>query len=212
LRAIDELDQFGVVMRFANAPDLDPMDPDDRVIVVLSFILARRESALMGQRVKSGLKAKRASGGYAGKAPDGYINAWGQSDPDQRSDLGRIHHWIEPDPERARIWQQAWAMLLTGTMTLKDIALALHEKGYQYRSGKPFVVVDPKKGKCRPITEGLLRGFQDWTYAGWVVSECDWIEPKTVRGNWEPLISTEDFEAGSAILQWLNQSRSAGEK
>lgn len=206
LRAIDELYAFGVAVRFANAPDLDPMDPDDRVVVALSFFLAQRESMLMGQRVKSGLKAKRASGGYAGRAPDGYINAWGQSDPDQRSDLGRIHHWIEPDPERASIWKEAWAMLLTGTMTLQDIAVVLHERGYRHRSGKPFVVVSPKLGKCKPITNGLLRGFQDWTYAGWVVSECDGIEPKTVRGDWEPLVSTEDFEAGLLVLEHLLSS------
>lgn len=37
LRAIDELHEFGVAVRFANQPDLDPMDPDDRVIVALTF-------------------------------------------------------------------------------------------------------------------------------------------------------------------------------
>lgn len=41
LRAIDELHEFGVAVRFANSPDLDPMDPDDRVLVALSFTLAR---------------------------------------------------------------------------------------------------------------------------------------------------------------------------
>ena len=30
LRAIDELNEFGVAVRFANQPDLDPMDPDDQ--------------------------------------------------------------------------------------------------------------------------------------------------------------------------------------
>ncbi len=212
LRAIDELHGFGVVVRFANAPDLDPTDPDDRVLVALTFFLAQRESMLLGQRVKSGLKAKRASGGYAGRAPDGYINAWGQSERDQRSDLGRIHHWIEPDPERTRLWKEAWAMLLTGSMTLKDIAFALHERGYRYRSGKPFVVVSPKLGKCKPNTDGLVRGFQDWTYAGWVVSECDGVQPKTLRGNWEPLVSTEDFEAGLAILERLRKNGTASQK
>ena len=103
-------------------------------------------------------------------------------------------------------------MLLTGTMALKDIAFALHERGYRHRSGKPFVVVSPKVGKCKPITDGLLRGFQDWTYAGWVVSECDGIEPKTVRGDWEPLISTEDFEAGLLMLERLNGSHTANQK
>ena len=74
LRAIDELHEFGVAVRFANSPGLDPMDPDDRVIVALSSTLARRETALLGIRVKGGLRAKRESGGFNGQAPDGYHN------------------------------------------------------------------------------------------------------------------------------------------
>ncbi len=202
LRAIDELHEFGIAVRFANSPDLDPMDPDDRVLVTLTFALARRESALMGIRVKGGLKAKRESGGYAGRAPDGYLNVRGQTDFDKRSDMGRISHWIEPDPIRAHIWREAWTLLLTETMSLSDIAEALNAKGYCYRNGKPFVVVS-KTGKRRPLTDILRRAFQDWTYAGWVVSECDGIAPKTIRGNWEPLVSTEDFETGLVILERL---------
>lgn len=74
LRAIDELHEFGVKVVFANQPDLDPMDPDDRVIVALSFTLARRESALLGIRVKGGILAKLQQGGFANGAADGYIN------------------------------------------------------------------------------------------------------------------------------------------
>lgn len=202
LRAIDELHRFGVAVRFANTPDLDPMDPDDRVLVTLTFALARRESALMGIRVKGGLKAKRESGGYAGRAPDGYINVRGQTELDKRSDMGRISHWIEPDPERAHIWREAWALLLTGTMTLNEIAEVLHAKGYSLRTGKPFVQIGQKGGR-RPRIDKLLRAFNDWTYAGWVVSEEDGIAPKTIRGTWESLISTDDFEAGLAILARL---------
>jgi DNA invertase Pin-like site-specific DNA recombinase len=202
LRAIDELDRFGVAVRFANTPDLDPMDPDDRVLVTLTFALARRESALMGLRVKGGLKAKRESGGYAGRAPDGYLNVRGQTELDKRSDMGRISHWIEPDPERAHIWREAWRLLLTGSLLLNEIAEALHEKGYCDRNGKPFVVVG-KTGTRRPCIDKLLRTFYDWTYAGWVVSEIDGIAPKTIRGNWEPLISTEEFEAGLLMLARL---------
>ncbi len=206
LRAIDELHEFGIAVRFANAPDLDPIDPDDRVLVTLTFALARRESALMGLRVKGGLKAKRESGGYAGRAPDGYLNMRGQTELDQRSEMGRISYWIELDPTRAHIWQEAWALLLTGTLSVGEIAEALHAKGYSDRSGKPFVVIG-KTGTRRPLTDKLLRAFYDWTYAGWVVSECDNIAPKTIRGKWEPLVSTEDFETGLAILQrLLNES------
>jgi DNA invertase Pin-like site-specific DNA recombinase len=202
LRAIDELHQYGVAVRFANTPDLDPMDPDDRVLVTLTFALARRESALMGLRVKGGLKAKRESGGYAGRAPDGYINVRGQTEIDKRSDMGRISHWIEPDPDRAHIWREGWALLLSDSMSVGQIAEVLHAKGYCDRNGKPFVVVG-KTGRRRPLIDKLLRAFHDWTYAGWVVSEEDGIAPKTIRGTWEPLVSTEDFETGLAILKRL---------
>lgn len=43
LMAIDELDKLGIAVRFADYPDLDPIDPDDRILVSLSFTLARRE-------------------------------------------------------------------------------------------------------------------------------------------------------------------------
>ena len=72
--AIDALHELGVAVRFADYPDLDPIDPDDRILVSLSFTLARRESIKLGQRVTGGLHAKLRSGGFVGKAPDGYIN------------------------------------------------------------------------------------------------------------------------------------------
>ncbi len=40
LIAIDELHELGVAIRFADYPDLDPIDPDDRILVSLSFTLA----------------------------------------------------------------------------------------------------------------------------------------------------------------------------
>jgi hypothetical protein len=88
-------------------------------------------------------------------------------------------------------------------MSVGEIAEALHAKGYCDRSGKPFVVVG-KTGRRRPLIDKLLRAFNDWTYAGWVVSEEDGIAPKSIRGNWQPLVSTEDFEAGLAILAQLD--------
>lgn len=39
------------------------------------------------------------------------------------------------------------------------------------RSGTPFVVVSPKVGRFGPNTVGLLRCFQDCTYADWVASD-----------------------------------------
>jgi DNA invertase Pin-like site-specific DNA recombinase len=68
------MDEFGVSIRFANQHDLDPMSPDDHVIVALSFTLARRESMMTSLRIKGAVDAKRENGGYIGRAPDGYTS------------------------------------------------------------------------------------------------------------------------------------------
>ncbi len=206
LRAIDELHEFGVAVRFANSPDLDPMDPDDRVIVALSFTLARRESALLGIRVKGGLQAKRQSGGFCGVAPDGYRNVEDKVLGEAKKLQGRHTHWIEQDPKRASLWRYAWDLLLQNELTLEQICEALHAKGHTYRSGRPFVHVK-KHGKRVANTSTLAAIFHNWTYAGWVTSRAGKIPPKSIRGNWEPLVSTEEFERGLAILEQRDRKR-----
>jgi DNA invertase Pin-like site-specific DNA recombinase len=211
LRAIDELHEFGIKVVFANQPDLDPMDPDDRVIVALSFTLARRETALLGIRVKGGLHAKRQEGGYIGRAPDGYLNVEARTTQDVKKLQGRVAHWIELDPERAPIWRYAWDLLLEDRLTLDEIAEALHSKGYRHRSGRPFVNVSAK-GNRRPNISTLSNVFHNWTYAGWIVSQKNNILPKTAPGNWEPLVNTDEFERGLEILARRNQCRSVRRK
>ncbi|MBE2271880.1 MAG: recombinase family protein, partial [Anaerolinea sp.] len=211
LRAIDELNEFGVSVRFANSPDLDPMDPDDRILVALSFTLARRESALLGIRTRGGQQAKRKSGGYISLAPDGYRNVTARTEAKKKTDLGRWDKWIELDPERAPIWRLAWDMLLEDKWTLADIAERLHELGYRHRSGRPFVEVS-RQGKRRANITTLSHAFHNWAYAGWVVSLKNGVLPKTVRGNWEPIVTTEEFERGLAILEERTRSRAAKRK
>jgi hypothetical protein len=211
LRAIDELNEFGVGVRFANSPDLDPMDPDDRVLVALSFTLARRESALLGIRTRGGQQAKRKSGGYISLAPDGYKNVTARTDSKKRNDLGRWDKWIELDPERAPIWRFAWDLLLEDRWTLDEIAEKLHELGYRHRSGRPFVEVRPNRKRRANVTT-ISSIFHNWTYAGWVVSLKNGILPKTQRGNWEPIVTTEEFERGLAILERRSRYRAAKRK
>lgn len=204
LRAIDELYDFGVAVRFANQPDLDPMDPDDRVIVTLSFTLARRESALLGIRVKGGLQAKRASGGYPNYAPDGYINVEGKVVGEAKKLSGRHETWIEQDPERALIIRYAFDLLLEDRLTLEGICEALHARGYRYRSGRPFIEVK-KNGQRKANTNTLGAIFHNWTYAGWLTSKAGNLLPKTICGDWEPIVTTEELERGLAILEKRSQ-------
>lgn len=211
LRAIDELNEFGVGVRFANSPDLDPMDPDDRVLVTLSFTLARRESALLGIRTRGGQQAKRKSGGYISYAPDGYINVTERTDNSKRTDLGRWDKTIEQDPERAKIIREAWDLLLEDRLSLGGIAETLHQRGYRHRSGRPFVESLPNEKRTANISS-LCNIFHNWTYAGWVTSLKNGIMPKTVRGNWEPIITTEEFERAQDILAKRNTHRTTRSK
>ncbi len=208
LRAIDELHEFGVAVRFANQPDLDPMDPDDRVIVTLSFTLARRETLLLGVRVKGGMLAKMQNGGFATYAPDGYLNKSKKSDAQRKHDVGRYENFVELDAERAVIWRYAWDLLLEDKWTLLEIAELLHEKGYRYRTGRPFIEIHPN-GHRKANINTLSRIFHNWAYAGWVVSEQNNIPPKTLRGNWKPIVSTEEFELGERILAHRSEHRTA---
>ena len=198
LTAIDELHELGVAVRFADYPDLDPIDPDDRIMVSLSFTLARRESIKLGQRVRGGLHAKLRNGGCSGLAPDGYINCEERVEMD-KSLHGRYRRWVEVDESRAMIWRTAWELLLTERYTLAQICEQFHALGYHYRTGRPFVTLDAQ-GRHFANINTLAKGFHNWFYAGWVVSEKAGIAPKTIRGLWTPLVSTEDFERGLSIL------------
>lgn len=204
LPIIDELHKLGVSIRFADYPDLDPVDPDDRILVSLSFTLARRESIKIGQRTKGGMYAKRINGGYCGIAPDGYINREEKTNPEAKLKSGRYTRWIEIDEEQARVWRMAWDLLLTDRYTLAEICEKLHAKGYRFKSGIPLVKVT-KTGKRVPAANRLSYILHNWTYAGWVVSERTGIPPKKIRGRWEPIVTTEEFEHGLAILDRRNR-------
>lgn len=199
LTAIDALNRLGISVRFADYPDLDPIDPDDRILVSLSFTLARRESLKLGQRVTGGLHAKLRSGGFVGKAPDGYVNCEERNEQADKTRGGRYSRWVEVDPNQSKVWRLAWDLLLTNQYTLAEICEELHGRGYYFRSGRPFVTVN-KLGKRSHAANGISRIFNNWFYAGWVVSQKANIPPKTVRGQWQPLVTTEEFEQGLNIL------------
>jgi hypothetical protein len=59
------------------------------------------------------------------------------------------------------------------------------------------------------VRAALSSIFHNWFYAGWVVVDNRWasIPPKQVRGQWEPVVSTEEFELGLQILAQRNLKR-----
>jgi DNA invertase Pin-like site-specific DNA recombinase len=209
LRAIDEMTKLGIVVRFASHPDLDPADADDRLYLNILFGMAKRESAVTARRVKGGMASKLLSGGWSWRAPDGYLNKevkLTELGTEEQLKHARYKRWIEIDPEQAKVWRYAWELLLTDRYTLDEICEKLHEAGYRTISGRTFIklhrIGKTDGGEHRGHIQLLSKVFHNWIYAGWVVIETEWVNipPKTIRGDWEPMISTEDFERGLAIL------------
>ena len=212
LRAIDEMTSLGIVVRFASHPDLDPADADDRLYLNILFGMAKREAAVISKRCRGGMLSKLLSGGWAWRAPDGYLNKemrLNQLGPEEQLRHAQYKRWVEIDPEQAKVWRTAWEFLLTDSYTLQGICEELHKRGYRLASGRPFVLVERNHGKkdnpdrARSYQIKMLsKAFHNWFYAGWVVVQNEWasIAPKTIKGEWEPIVSTEDFERGLAIL------------
>lgn len=204
LRAIDEMTRLGIAVRFATHPDLNPADPDDRLYLNILFGMAKRESAITGKRTTGGMLSKLLRGEWPWMAPDGYVNReirLNELGPEEQLEHGRYKRWVEKDPQQAQVWREAWDLLLTDTLTLDQICEILASRGYRFRTGKPFVTHD-KLGRPCYRRKKLSKVFHNWFYAGWVVADNDWaqIPPKTVRAVWEPVVSTEEFEQGLAIL------------
>jgi len=200
LRAIDELHELGIAVRFADYPSLDPTSADGRIGISLSFSLARRESMKLSERTAGGLHTKLRHGGWPALAPDGYLNVEERTAKSLKSLEGRYTRWIEIDREQIKVWRTAWSLLLEDSYTLEEICEHLHAQGYTFRSGRAFVQKRPH-GKTQYASNGLSRIFHNWFYAGWVVNEKFNIAPKAIHGQWEALLTTEEFERGLEILK-----------
>ena len=206
-RAIDELIDLGIKIRLANFPDLDVTNAGGRLIVNLLAAVAHFESDNNGERTIEGMLTKILEGGWSFRAPDGYLNVEervGNKDIDN----GRYRRWVVQDPQQAKVWRLAWDLLLEDQLSLAKICEELHQRGYRRRSGASFVNIDPT-GYRDPNTGALSSAFHNWFYAGWVVVDNRWatILPKNIKGRWEPIVTTEEFERGLAILDRRNRNR-----
>lgn len=110
------------------------------------------------------------------------------------------HLPIEIDPERAPVVREAFDLLLSGNYTLQAVCQELHARGHVRRSGLPWVYPDKDTGQTKYATSPLSNIIKNPFYAGWLTSQKYRIRPGEIRGNWEPLITEEEFERGLAIL------------
>ena len=195
LQSATQLISLGIKIRIANMPSLHPEEPDGFFMFLIQMGMAQREVDVMAQRVSDGIEAKLRNGGWANKAPEGYINK------ERQVGSGKYERWIEADPEYYKPLQEAWKLLLTDRYTLDEICEELHKSGFARSTGLPWVWIDPKTGRRKTGKARLQKFFHNPFYAGWVVSDHYDIKMGEIRGNWEPVVSTEHFKKGQAILR-----------
>jgi DNA invertase Pin-like site-specific DNA recombinase len=145
-RAVKMLLALGITVYFANMPTVNANNYNERFILGVLFMVDATESLRIGERTKGGMMARQRSGHMVGCVPDGYVRL---STPTIKADRlveGQFTRHVELDPVQAAIWRKAWEMLLTNHYTLAQICEELHNMGYTFKSGRPFVVIN-KQGK-----------------------------------------------------------------
>jgi len=194
LQAATTLISLGIKIRIANMPGLQPENPDGFFLFLLQMGLAQREVDVLAQRTAGGMEAKMREGGWPHKAPEGYVNK------ERQISSNKYERWVEADPEQLKALKDAWELLLTDRYTLAEICEELNHRGFVRSSGYPWAWSDPKSGNRKTAANVLQRLFHRPFYAGWAVSERFGIQMGEIRGQWEPVVTTEQFERGKAIL------------
>jgi DNA invertase Pin-like site-specific DNA recombinase len=194
LQAATQLMSLGIKIRIANMPGLQPENPDGYFLFLLQMGLAQREVDVLAQRTAGGMEAKMRAGGWPAKAPEGYLNK------ERQISSNKYERWVEADPAQLKALQEAWEMLLTDRYTLANICEELTKRGYSRSSGRPWAWTDQKSGKRKTASNVLHKLFHNPFYPGWVVSDRFGIKFGEIRGQWEPVITSEQFERGKAIL------------
>ena len=183
-------------------PGLQPENPDGYFLFLLQMGLAQREVDVLAQRTAGGMEAKMRAGGWPAKAPEGYVNK------ERQVSSNKYERWVEQDPENIEALKLAWKLLLTDRYKLDEICEELTQKGFVRSVGLPWAWNTPKTGKRKTARNRLHQIFHNPFYAGWVVSKRFNIKVGEVRGNWEPIITTEQFEKGGEILRKNSHNKS----
>jgi len=202
LQAVTKLISFGVKIRVANMPSLHPEEPDGFFMFLIQMGMAQREVDVLAQRTSDGIEAKLRAGGWPNMAPEGYVNK------ERQVSSNKYERWVEADPEYVKQLRKAWDMLLTGRYTLAQICEELNRRGYTRSNGRPWAWNSPKLGKRITAKNRLHEIFHKPFYAGWIVSEKYGIKMGDVRGKWEPIVTTEQFERGLEILRNNDNNKS----
>jgi DNA invertase Pin-like site-specific DNA recombinase len=202
LQAATKLISLGIKIGIANMPGLQPENPDGFFMFLIQMGMAQREVDVLAQRTTDGIEAKLRAGGWPNKAPEGYLNK------ERQVSSNKYERWVEADPKYIQPLREAWEMLLTARYTLDQICEELSKRGYTRTTGRPWAWNTPKRGKRVTAKNRLHEIFHKPFYAGWAVSEKFDIKIGEVRGKWEPVVTTKQFERGIEILRKHGHNKS----
>jgi site-specific DNA recombinase len=135
---------------------------------------AQFDNEVRAERTVAGMKAAVQAGKWTFKAPPGYLNAGRNASP------SLIH-----DPDRAPQVKQAFELFACGVHTKQKVLEMVTAAGLRTRHGKPI---------SKQTFDQMLRKP---VYAGWLQVK-GWGERQ--RGDFEPLVSQDVFDAVQAIL------------
>jgi DNA invertase Pin-like site-specific DNA recombinase len=202
LQAATKLIGLGIKIRVAHMPSLRPEEPDGFFMFLIQMGMAQREVDVMRQRARDGIEVVLRSGGWPNVAPAGYLNK------ERQIKSGKYERWVEKDPEYSQVLREAWDLLLTGRYTLDQICEELNQLGYTRLSGKPWAWTNAKRNVRQTAKSQLQFIFHNPFYAGWVVSGKFGIALSEIRGRWEPIVTTEEFNHGIEILNKHDNEKS----
>lgn len=210
LTTLDHLQELGVKVRVSTIPEVEDITSRrGRMHITIMFALAEQESSQHGERIKTVQSVLNKNGFWAWKAPDGYKNARREIPfmaTDERQAFGRSKGYIVQDEQQAQVWRSAWDMLLYEDLSLEEICERLHAKGYRLRSGSTFVTITDE-GKRKRNRTALSRVFHNPFYAGLLKTYDENGSPVVRRGEWEPIVTLEEFEAGEQRLKERDKNR-----
>ncbi len=206
LQAATKLISLGIKIRVAHMPSLQPETPDGFFMFLLQMGLAQREVDVLRERTRDGMEAKMRAGGWPYKAPDGYVNK------ERQVKSNKYERWVELEPDFNPVIRTAWDLLLTGRYTLAQICEELAAQGYTRASGRPWAWQDPQTKRRMRASNRLHKIFHNPFYAGWVVSERFGIKLGAIKGQWEPTITTEEYEKGLQVLHQNDAEKSRVKK
>ncbi|MDR3576141.1 MAG: recombinase family protein [Anaerolineaceae bacterium] len=202
LQAATRLIGIGIKIRVAHMPSLRPEEPDGFFMFLIQMGMAQREVDVLRQRTRDGTEVKFRSGFWPNKAPEGYMNK------ERQIKSGKYERWVEQDPIHCEGLRIAWGLLLADRYTLDQICEELARLGYNRSNGQPWAWNDPTTGKRRNARSNLHNIFHNPFYAGWAVSQSFGIAYGEIRGQWDPLISTTEYEKGIEVLRKHDDQKS----